>query len=274
MNQALLTIDNMQANICNGKQLSKINLQIYPHDVIGILGPNGSGKTSMLHLLAGLNTPASGRLQLNGKDFHQYSIRARAKKIGLLFQDNLNPFPQTVWDYCLSARFPHLGLLKRYTDQDKQLAYQALCLIELQHKALQMTLTLSGGEKRRLALASLLTQNPQIYLLDEPTNHLDLHHQIKILDHFKSLALLENTAVMMVLHDINFAERYCNRIVMIFSNGEIIQGPKEKILTSGNLTKLFQHPMHQIPYCGKYFWQPAIDNVQNPVKLSHHLIYK
>lgn len=111
--------------------------------------------------------------------------------------------------------------------------------MELLHLRQAVVTQLSGGEKRRLAIAALLVQTPSIYLLDEPTNHLDIRHQLSIMQHFVSLAESKQAAVVMTLHDIRLARAYCSHIVLIFPNGETQQGTPEVLLTKSNLSELY-----------------------------------
>jgi iron complex transport system ATP-binding protein len=105
---------------------------------------------------------------------------------------------------------------------------------------------LSGGEKQRAKIATLLIQNPQIYLLDEPTNHLDLHYQVKILKHFAYLKTSQQKSIVMTLHDINLAAQYCDQILMLFPNGKTLYGKSEEILCEENLSLLYGHPIHKL----------------------------
>ncbi len=119
-----------------------------------------------------------------------------------------------------------------------------------------MTDTLSGGEQRRLDLATLLTQNPQIYLLDEPTNHLDLHYQVRILNLLRELAGEYDRGICMTLHDINMAVRYCNRFLLLFGDGETDLGTSENVLTPTNLERLYGHKLRFIDTPEGPVWLP------------------
>src|SRR5262249_42429661 len=155
----------------------------------------------------------------------QLSMQTLAQLRGLLFQEFAAPFPQTVWDYCSMGRYPHLSFLKQIQPHDKDIVLKALEQMDLL-PFIQCSIThLSGGEKRRLAIATLLAQAPHIYLLDEPTNHLDMRHQVQVLTHFHTLAKTQNALIVMSLHDVNWIQRYCDHLLLLFGDGEILHGP-------------------------------------------------
>lgn len=238
-----LTTNNLTVSIANKTICRHLNLEIKAGDVWGILGPNGSGKTTLLHTLAGLHAPAQGEITLHGKKLTTIPNKQRAREIGVLFQDSSFIFPQSVYDYCLSGRHPHLAHFMRETAEDHRITQQALAVMGLGNKLQQNVLSLSGGERRRLMVATLLAQVPHLYLLDEPTNHLDIRHQIKILNYFKHLADNHSASIMMSLHDINLAYHYCNKVLLLFGDGEILQGPTQNICTKENLSHLYQYPL-------------------------------
>lgn len=229
------------------------NIDIKSGEVWGLLGPNGCGKTTFLHALCGIHPLCEGEVLLGEKNIKSLPIKAIAQLIGILFQDFDATFAQTVFEYCLASRYPHTAYFKRENNADFAIVHDALEIMAITHLRTQSITALSGGERRRLAIASILSQTPQIYLLDEPTNHLDLQHQIKVLQHFSKL---EDCAVMMTLHDVNWAHQFCDRIMLLFADGEIILGTPDVVLTAETLTALYQHPINKITSDKKVFWYP------------------
>lgn len=229
-----LTLTNGHRRLCHD-----LTLQVQPGDCIGILGANGCGKTTLLHALAGLRQPQSGQILLKNTSLPSYSARELARYRGILFQSQTTTLPLTVIDYCLAARYPHHALFSAPDDAALQHIMTTLDQVELAGYAAKPVTHLSGGEKRRLAIASLLIQAPTLYLLDEPTNHLDLKHQIKILTHFKQLTLNGKTAVIMSLHDPQIAERWCTHVLLMLPDGETAQGTPHDMLTEANLSRLY-----------------------------------
>jgi iron complex transport system ATP-binding protein len=208
-----------------------------------ILGCNGAGKTTLLLTLAGLRPPQAGRIALQQQALSALPRRQIARQVGILFQDQTDAFPASVLDTVLTGRHPWLGPLQWEGAADLQKARTALQAVGLAGIEQRSVTTLSGGERRRLGIATLLTQDPQLLLLDEPTNHLDIHHQIRTLQLVSDLAADGNRALLLVMHDLNLAARYCNRFLLLFGAGETAQGNAAEVLTRPNLERLYQHPL-------------------------------
>lgn len=207
-----------------------------------ILGINGAGKTTLLHTLGGLRPPAAGELFLGGSALRSMTRKQAARKVGLLAQTSEDPFPSTLLDTALIGRHPYLHRLEWESEEDESIARRALAQVGLSGMDDRLAHTLSGGERRLLALATLLTQNPPLYLLDEPSNHLDLHQQIAVLELLRARAQ-NGTALVMVLHDINLALRYCDHALLLYGDGHTEQGDIAAVLDEGRLTRLYRHPV-------------------------------
>ena len=230
-----------------GKQVcNALDLNIEAGQVWGILGRNGIGKTTLLHTLAGLREADSGEIFLNSNSINQLSRKHIAQRIGLLLQHHEDSFPASVLETVISGRHPHINQWRWENESDHEIALQALQSVALQDLASRPVNQLSGGERQRVAIAGLLTQQPEIYLLDEPNSHLDLNYQIQILNHFSQLAREQHNAIVMSLHDINLAARYCDHLLLLLGNGEYLQGPTHTLLNTDNLQRLFQHPLQEI----------------------------
>lgn len=237
-----------QLNISiGGKQIcNALDLNIEAGQVWGALGRNGVGKTTLLHTLAGLRKADSGDIFLNSNNIKQLSRKHIAQQIGLLLQHHEDSFPASVLETVISGRHPHISQWRWENESDHEIALQALQSVALQELATRPVNQLSGGERQRVAIAGLLTQQPDIYLLDEPNSHLDLNYQIQILNIFSQLAYEQHNAIVMSLHDINLAARYCDHLLLLLGDGEFMQGETDTLLNTENLQRLFQHPLQEI----------------------------
>jgi iron complex transport system ATP-binding protein len=221
-----------------------------------VLGRNGTGKTTLLHTLAGLRPPDAGNITLNHQPLSRLPRRSVARHLGLLFQDHTDAFPASVLETVLTGRHPWLGPLQWESSQDLAIAKNALHAVDLCGMEDRMVNTLSGGERRRAGIACLLAQQPQLLLLDEPTNHLDIHHQISMLNLLQEHVTQNGKALLLVMHDLNLAVRYCNRFLLLFGDGETVQGAARAVLTQANLERLYQHPLLAVPGPQGTVWLP------------------
>lgn len=242
-----------------------LDLTIEKGERWGILGINGSGKTSLLLSLCGLREIASGEIRVHGKSISAMEKREIARVIGMLFQDTEDPFPSTVMETALMGLHPRTGPWHRESAEEEEIARSALHAAGLSGMEMRLADTLSGGERRRLSLATLLVQDPELFLLDEPTNHLDIAQQIRILD----LLGKSGKSLVMVLHDPNLAERYCDKVLMIFENGITLAGESEEMLNESNLSSLYHHPIACLESPGGRFFFPA--SRQNRVRAPSNL---
>ncbi len=223
-----------------------LTLQIHPGERWALLGRNGIGKSTLLHTLAGLRAPQSGEIKLQHIPITQLKPQQIAQRLGLLFQQQDDSFPSTVLETALIGRHPHLKPWQWETHSDQEQALAALQQLQLAPLAERITTTLSGGERQRLAIATLLTQEPALMLLDEPTNHLDIHHQIAVLNLLQQWSQQNQRALLMTLHDINLALRYCDHAILLLGDGDVITGATEEVLTRANLERLYMHPLFSI----------------------------
>jgi iron complex transport system ATP-binding protein len=227
----------------------ELSFEIAPGEFVAILGRNGSGKTLTLHTLAGLRPPSGGTVLMEGLPLARMGRRAVARQAGFLAQDLEDGFVTTVLESVLIGRHPHLSLWEWESDEDEQAANRALSAVDMSTLSGRMTDTLSGGERRRVAIASLLAQDPAVYLLDEPTNHLDPHHQVAVLTLFRKIADT-GRAVIATLHDPTLAARFADRALLLSGDGSWSAGPVARELTAAKLSELYVTPVLEIQHPG------------------------
>jgi len=223
--------------LCSG-----LDLDIRAGECWAIVGPNGAGKTTLLATLAGLRTADAGELSYAGKPIATLRARERARHRGFLPQDNVDFFPATVLETVLVGRHPYLSRWQWESAADVRRAEEALADVGLGGFEAREVGSLSGGERRRVALAALLAQDPQLLLLDEPSSHLDLANQIATLDVLARLARDRGKSVLMVLHDLHLALRYADHAIAL-GDGHASAGAADTILAAPALSALFGHPL-------------------------------
>jgi len=224
-----------------GRPLARgIDVDVHAGECWAIVGPNGAGKTTLVATLAGLRPCASGSIAYDGVPLAAIGARERAIFRGYLPQDSIDFFAATVLETALVGRHPHLGRWQWETSADLARARAALAAFGLAGLDARDARTLSGGERRRLALAAVLAQDPQLLLLDEPSSHLDLGAQIAALDTVTALARREGKAIVMVLHELHLALRYADHAVAL-GGGRAHVGEARAVLDPAALSELFGH---------------------------------
>lgn len=228
--------------------LTDVDLTVEPGQTFGLVGPNGSGKTSLLRLLAGLNKPKAGRVLMDSQPLHTLKQRAIAQYVALVEQQADTTDRITVRQVVSLGRTPFLSALRPWSTEDDAIVAQALRDVDMAHMTDRLWHTLSGGERQRVHIARALAQQPKIMLLDEPTNHLDIRHQLSILELVRQLPI----TVIISLHDLNQAME-CDRIGVMDSGRLIDSGPPHDILTASRLQQTFGVHAHVIddPVDGK-----------------------
>ncbi|MGQ0429851.1 MAG: ABC transporter ATP-binding protein [Gammaproteobacteria bacterium] len=222
-----------------------LELEARAGDFIAVLGRNGAGKTLTLHTLAGLRAPAAGSVRLDGRALAAWPGRERARCISLLPQVTEDPFPATVFDAALIGRHPHLPFWQWEGALDHAAARRALAAVGLDGFAERAVESLSGGEKRRLDVATLLAQDTPVCLLDEPTNHLDPQHRREVLALFRA-RVDAGGLVIATLHDATQAARSANRALLLFGDGRWRFGAAAEVLNAAALAELYGVPVEEI----------------------------
>ena len=250
MKTTTLRAQQIQLRIANKILCRDLSIEFQGGQRWAILGMNGAGKTTLLHTLAGLHVPQHGEIQLNGKPLSLWPRRALSQQLAFLFQDFAAPMGGRVLDYVLLGRHPHVSAWQWENANDVAIAYHTLAQVDLAELAERDLTTLSGGEKQRLAIALVIAQQPEIFLLDEPVNHLDIRHQHQLLQYFSSVSIEHNKLLIMAMHDIQLALRYCDHALMIFADGEIQTGEINRLLTRETLSRLYDYPVNVVDTAG------------------------
>src|SRR5437762_6485937 len=220
--------------------LSEVSLAVAPGELVGVIGPNGCGKTTLVRLLSGVLAPRAGSVRLRGAALGTYRRRELARRLAVVPQDPTIDFPFTALEVVLMGRAPHLSALAFPRARDLALAREAMARLEVAEVESRPLDRLSGGERQRVLLARALAQEPEVLLLDEPTTHLDLRHQAGIHDVARALARERGHAVVSVLHDLNLAALFCDRLMLLAGGVVVGQGSPEAVLTVDALQQAYQ----------------------------------
>lgn len=235
--------------------LDGLSFQVTAGEIFGVVGPNGSGKTSLLKVMANVLRPSHGHVRLFGQDVQRLSQREVARLLALVPQESLQVFPFTVAQTVLMGRYPHrresawaAGFGWDSPDDIAQ-AEQAMAEMDIAHLAGRLITELSGGERQRTVIARALAQAPRVLLLDEPTAFLDLQHQIEICSIVSRLSRERGLTVVLVSHDLNLAGQYCDRILMLKDGALFRIGAPQEVITPEVLCAVYgcdvlvdQHP--------------------------------
>jgi iron complex transport system ATP-binding protein len=227
-----------------------LHIAVSAGEVVCLLGPNGAGKSLTLHTLAGLRPPDSGQINLCGRPLLDWSRRERARRIGLLTQVSEDPFPGTVMEAVLIGRHPHVESWQWESPSDREVARQALTDCDLEGFENRELSTLSGGERRRVALAAVLAQDPDILLLDEPQNHLDPRHQLAVLRLLRTRAEA-GRGTLVSLHDASLAARFSDRAILLHGDGRWAFGPVNETITATALSEIYGVTVSEIAIHGR-----------------------
>jgi iron complex transport system ATP-binding protein len=223
--------------------LEATSFQAKPGEVVAILGPNASGKSTLLKLIAGALAPLSGRILLNGFVTHSLTPRTRAQRIAVVQQESLLLFPSRVWEFVLQGRHAHGRSLRFESDDDVMIAKNALAQVGAADLSDRSMDQISGGEKQRVILARALAQQPLLLLLDEPTLHLDIAAQVDLLHTLRRLAAENRYTVVVVTHELNLAAEYTDQVVLMQRGRCLRVGPPSSIYQRELLEQVFQTPL-------------------------------
>ncbi len=219
------------------------SFQARPGEIVAILGPNASGKSTLLKLIAGTLEPLSGRVLLNGFVTHSLTPRIRAQRIAMVQQESPLLFPSRAWEFVLQGRHAHSRTLRFASDDDVAIAKNALAQVGAEHLSDRWMDKISGGEKQRVILARALAQQPLLLLLDEPTLHLDIGSQVDLLDSLRRLAAGNRYTVVVVTHELNLAAAYADQVVLLQRGRSLRVGPPASVYQRELLEQVFQTPL-------------------------------
>jgi iron complex transport system ATP-binding protein len=223
--------------------LGPVSFEAQQRELVAILGPNASGKSTLLKLLAGLLKPLSGRVEVDGKEVSELEPRARAQQVALVSQESELLFSLRVWEYVLQGRYPYGRRLRFESDEDCLMAGNALSQVGADSLRDRWMDQLSGGEKQRVILARALAQRPGLLLLDEPTQHLDIGGKVELLRRLRRLADENRYTVVVVTHELNLAAEFSDRIALMHKGKCLRMGAPAEVYQREVLEEVFETPL-------------------------------
>ena len=246
MNSPILQIQDTSFSYDQENVLHSVSMNVEAGEFAGVIGPNGSGKSTLLKILGGVLTPNSGKLLFKGKDFVDFNRKELARSITWIPQDHPMIFPFKVSEVVLMGRHPYLSAFTFEGDEDIEIARSAMEQTQTLQFAQRRFNEISGGEKQRVVIAGAIAQEPELMILDEPTSALDIKYQIQILNILKELNQKKNMTVILAMHDLHLASKFCNRLILL-EEGKIFQdGKPEEVLQKEHLEKVYGIKVHLI----------------------------
>lgn len=239
---------NLQITYGDTLIVPDLSLTLYPGKVTALLGPNGSGKSTVLRTLARLLQPTKGVVYLNGRNIAKMPTRDLARQLAMLPQSAEVPDGVTVWELIGYGRYPHQNLLGGFSPKDLAAMQWALEVTRLEPLAARVVETLSGGERQRAWIAMALAQQTQVLLLDEPTTFLDIGYQLDVLSLVRGLNREYGITVGWVLHDLNQAAAYSDRLIMLTHGKVVAAGSPSEAMTTSTIREVFGVEMTVIPH--------------------------
>jgi iron complex transport system ATP-binding protein len=225
-----------------------LHVDFAPGEVWAVLGRNGTGKSTLVHALAGLAAPARGRVELEGRALADIEPKARARMLGVLLQLEEGGYWGSVAEYVMLGRFPHTARWSGYTTEDAGHVRSALEAMRIGELSERRFSSLSGGERQRVRIAQILAQSPGIFLMDEPLQHLDLAHQAHVLSHMSARVKGRGETAVMVLHEPLWIGRACTHAVIFGGDGTADAGPAADLVTRDRLEHAYGCALREVAH--------------------------
>lgn len=249
-----LTVERLTCGYGAQPVLADFSMAVQQGELLAVVGPNGCGKSTLVKAISRSLRPIAGRVLLNGRDIASLKQREIARQMAVVSQETAVEFDFTVEEVVMLGRLPHLTRFRGESAADYAAVHAAMAATDTAQLAGRMVTTLSGGERQRVMVARALAQEPAVLVLDEPTAHLDIAHQVDLLDLVRRLNRDQRLTVLAVLHDLNLACQYADRLLMIKDGRRYLEGAPARVVTEesvyavyGSRVKVITHPEEGTP---------------------------
>ena len=236
----LLNIENLSFSYAESPVLQEVNLTLRTGEWLGVIGPNGSGKSTLIKLMGGLLKSPGDSILFHGKDIQQFPRIDLAREIAWVPQETATPFSFTAYEMVMMGRHPFLKPFRFESQEDHDIFNRAMEVTSTTDFKARKFSELSGGEKQRVLIAGAIVQSPMIMLLDEPTASLDLKYQVQVLDILERLNLQRGITLVLAMHDLNLAAKYCHRLVLLKEGRVVRDGPPETVLQKEIIEEVYE----------------------------------
>lgn len=245
----MLEMDGVCFSYASTQVLNEVTLNLRESELISIVGPNGVGKSTLLHCMNKILKPCSGTVLVEKRDLDEYSLKELAKHVGYVPYVPSDSFPLSVIDTVLMGRHPHAGW--KFSRNDIEMAYRVLDSMGIGSLAHRPFNGLSAGQRQKVMLARGFVQQPKILLLDEPTSNLDIKHMLEVMKMLEKISKEKNIVVVMVNHDLNIASRFADRIILMSQGGIFAAGTPSEVITPENIREVYGVEAEVLEDCGK-----------------------
>ncbi|HOJ00284.1 MAG TPA: ABC transporter ATP-binding protein [Anaerolineaceae bacterium] len=239
----MLRVENLSVSLNKEPILKTVSFELHKGKILGLIGPNGAGKTTLIRVINGSLNMDQGKVIFRKHDLADLSVQERAKFIATVPQNRTIPAGFQVRQIVLMGRTPYLNWFGRCSKEDAKIAENAMRRTNTLHLADVMADELSGGEQQRVILARAFAQNTPLMLLDEPTTHLDIRFQMEFLDLLLEHVKEEKKSVIIAMHDLNQAMRFCDEVLLLSQGRIYADGKPQEVLTEKKLSSVYQYPI-------------------------------